>query len=108
MRTHRRASGILEGGERNVVAPPTPIQHAAAHTGTLLSWQTCVLSCLAESRLRGDFDIYDAACAGFDRRQRHGMAYGLVETDRRTQFALQSSVVVDVVIPQGLLDQSEA
>ena len=63
---------------------------------------------LAEAAHPSDFDIHDAAGAGFDGGGRvAGVADGLVQANGGSQFALQPGVVVDVVIPQRLLDHQE-
>ena len=55
-----------------------------------------------------DFDVDDPAALEIERFARVlGRVDALVETDRRLQLRLQSSVVDDVVVGQGLFDHHQ-
>src|ERR1700748_2425175 len=62
----------------------------------------------AESADAAYFYIYNPAGAGFDRGCGVArMPDGFVETYRRAEFALQARVVVNIVIPERLLDHQK-
>src|SRR4029077_3807635 len=97
-------------GERDVVgAADTGLEHSAApHRDVVVLADVVYFSGLAEPAHPANFDIHDAAGAGFDgRRGVARMPDRLVQTDGGFQFALQPGVIVDVFIPQRLLDHKK-
>src|SRR5580658_2947364 len=84
-------------------------EHAPAPYRNLLGAANVVnLFGFAESAYASDFDVDDAACPGLERNGRGTCADDrFIEANRGAQFFLQAGVVVDVVVPQRLLDHQQ-
>src|ERR1035441_9158721 len=101
---------VLQRRERDILgASDASLQHSATPDGNIVGLAKVVdLQRFGESAHAADLDVDDAAGAGFNREG--GAAHAddrFVEADRGAQFLLQARVVVDVVVPQRLLNHQQ-
>src|SRR5437763_9900325 len=92
-----------------MAAPYAGLEHAAAPDRDIVVLADIVdFFSFAEAAYPANLDINDAAGAGFDGGCGvAGMAYRLIQANRGLQFALQPCVIIDVVVPQRLLDHQQ-
>ncbi len=90
-------------------APDARLQHAAAPHGNAAFLRRIVhRDGFGKSAHAAELDVDDLARLHLDRRQRIAtVANGFIEADRRIRALLQHGVVVEVVVPEWLLDHEQ-
>src|SRR5262249_11599676 len=101
---------VGQGAERNVVGTPdTGVEHSTAQYSYLGPSSHIVdRNCFAEAPHAPDLDVNDAAGAQLGRGLSVAAAANrFIQADRRLQFLLQLRVIVEVVMPQRLLNHKK-